>query len=54
MGDKTKNKVQEIRGKAKEKVGEWTDDEGLQAQGKRDEASADIKQAAEKVKDAFR
>jgi uncharacterized protein YjbJ (UPF0337 family) len=52
--DKLRNKTQELTGKAKEKVGDWTDDESLQAEGKRDETAGEIKQAAEKVKDAFR
>lgn len=52
--DKIKNKAQEIKGSTKEKVGDVTGNEDLQAEGKKDEMSADIKQAAEKVKDAFR
>lgn len=52
--DKTKNKVEEIRGDAKQRIGEATGDDSLRAQGKREESTADLKQAAEKVKDAFR
>jgi uncharacterized protein YjbJ (UPF0337 family) len=52
--DKTQNKVQEIRGDAKEKIGAATGDEGLERQGERDQASANLKQAGEKVKDAFK
>jgi uncharacterized protein YjbJ (UPF0337 family) len=52
--DKAENKVQEIRGNAKEKIGEATGDEGLERQGERDQAGADVKQAGEKIKDAFK
>ena len=52
--DKVDNKAEELRGKAKEGVGRLTDDEELEAQGRADQAKADIKQAGEKVKDAFR
>ena len=54
LDDKLKNKTQELTGKAKERVGDWTDDESMQAEGKKDEALGNIKQAGEKVKDAFR
>jgi len=54
LDDKIKNKTQEVTGSAKEKVGDWTDDESMQAEGKRDEALGNIKQAGEKVKDAFK
>jgi uncharacterized protein YjbJ (UPF0337 family) len=52
--DKIENKAEELRGKVKEGVGQATDDEELEAQGRADQAKADIKQAGEKVKDAFR
>jgi uncharacterized protein YjbJ (UPF0337 family) len=52
--DKTQNKVQEIRGDAKEKIGAATGDEGLERQGERDQSAANLKQAGEKVKDAFK
>jgi tRNA (adenine57-N1/adenine58-N1)-methyltransferase catalytic subunit len=52
--DKIENKSQEIRGKVKEKVGEATDDEALEAQGRTDQTAADVKQAGEKIKDAFK
>ena len=52
--EKLANSAQELRGEVKEKVGKATGDEGLEAQGSRDQASADLKQAGEKVKDAFR
>jgi uncharacterized protein YjbJ (UPF0337 family) len=52
--DKTANKAEEIRGQAKEKVGAATGDDELRHQGQRDQSKADLKQAGEKVKDAFR
>lgn len=54
LDDKIKNKTQEMTGSAKEKVGDWTGDESLQAEGKKDETVANLKQAGENVKDAFR
>jgi len=52
--DKTKNKVEEIRGKAKEGVGNATGDDALARQGHNDQSKANLKQAGENVKDAFR
>jgi uncharacterized protein YjbJ (UPF0337 family) len=52
--DKTNNKVEDIRGQAKEKVGAVTGDDELRRQGERDQSKADLKQAGEKVKDAFK
>ena len=51
--DKAKNKVQEGKGHLKEAAGKATDDRSLEAKGKRDKASGNLKQAGEKVKDAF-
>jgi uncharacterized protein YjbJ (UPF0337 family) len=52
--DKTKNKVQDVRGQAKEKLGAATGDDALRRQGERDQSKSDLKQAGEKVKDAFK
>lgn len=52
--DKAKNKVQEAKGKAKEAAGDATGDDELRAKGRSDQVKGDIKQAGEKVKDAFR
>ncbi len=52
--DKTQNKAEELGGKAKEKVGDVTGDDSLKAQGERDQSKANLKQAGEKVKDAFK
>jgi uncharacterized protein YjbJ (UPF0337 family) len=52
--DKMKNKADDVIGQAKEKVGDATGNESLQAEGKGDQSKADLKQAGEKVKDAFK
>ena len=54
LDDKIDNKMEDLGGKAKEGVGSATGDEDLQAQGKGDQAKSDLKQAGEKVKDAFK
>ncbi|MGO4689932.1 CsbD family protein [Glaciibacter sp. 2TAF33] len=52
--DKIQNAAEEAMGKGKEAVGDATDNEKLQAEGKGDQAKANLKQAGEKVKDAFK
>jgi len=52
--DKFENKAEELRGKAKEGVGEATDDPALAEQGRRDQSVSSLKQAGEKIKDAFK
>lgn len=52
--DKLSNKAEEMKGRAKEAVGDATDNEQWQAEGRAERAKANIKQAGEKVKDAFR
>jgi uncharacterized protein YjbJ (UPF0337 family) len=52
--DKMKNTSEEMQGKIKEATGKVTDDESLEAEGKMDQSKADLKQAGEKVKDAFK
>ncbi|MDQ3502757.1 MAG: CsbD family protein [Actinomycetota bacterium] len=52
--DKMKNKRQELSGKGKEHVGKATGDESMEAEGNKDQASGNIKQAGEKVKDVFK
>jgi uncharacterized protein YjbJ (UPF0337 family) len=52
--DKMSNKVQELKGRAKESWGRATDDPDLEAEGRADRASGNLKQAGEKVKDVFR
>jgi len=52
--DKAKNVAEEARGKVKEAAGKATGDEQLEAEGRADQAKADLKQAGEKVKDALK
>jgi uncharacterized protein YjbJ (UPF0337 family) len=54
LDDKIDNKAEELRGKAKEGVGRATDDEELEAQGRADQGKSNLKQAGEKIKDAFK
>ena len=51
--DKFKNKAEGGLGKAKETLGDKTDDKSLENEGKKDQSKSDLKQAGEKVKDAF-
>ena len=53
-GDRTDNQREKLGGKAKEGVGKVTGDENLENQGKNDQSKSDMKQAGEKVKDAFK
>jgi uncharacterized protein YjbJ (UPF0337 family) len=52
--DKLNNKAEELAGKGKESLGEATGDRDLQAEGEKDQAKGNLKQAGEKVKDAFK
>jgi len=52
MKDKLNNKVQDLRGKGKEKLGSASGSTDLQAEGRRDQATAAAKNAGEHVKDA--
>ncbi|GAB3064862.1 hypothetical protein GCM10027080_00270 [Pedococcus soli] len=52
--DKLDNTKDDLAGKAKEATGKATDNERLEGEGKADQAEADVKQAGEKVKDAFK
>ncbi len=54
IDDKIDNKAQDAAGKVKEHVGKATDDEQLEAEGRTDQAASDVKQAGEKIKDAFK
>ena len=54
LGDKMDNMKDDLVGKGKEATGKATDDEGLEAEGRVDQSKADLKQAGEKAKDAFR
>lgn len=50
--DKIENSAEDLKGKAKEAAGKATDNEKLVAEGKTDQAKADLKKAGEHVKDA--
>ena len=52
--DKLQNTADEKIGEAKETLGKATDNEDMEAEGKTDQAKADLKQAGEKVKDVFK
>jgi len=54
IDDKAENKAEELKGRAKEAVGDATDNEQWQAEGRAERAKGSLKQAAEKVKDAFK
>jgi uncharacterized protein YjbJ (UPF0337 family) len=51
--DKAKNAVQDAEGKAKEALGKVTGDRSTENEGRSDQAKSDMKDAGEKVKDAF-
>lgn len=51
--NKINNKVEEVGGKAKQKIGKHTGNRKLQTEGKTDQAKGSLKQAGQKVKDAF-
>jgi len=54
LGDKFQSAGEEVTGKVKETTGRATDNHSLEAEGKADRASANIKQAGEKAKDAVK
>ena len=52
--DKIKNAIEDVEGKAKEGSGKVTGDKSTENEGKKDQAKSDLKDAGEKVKDAFK
>ncbi len=52
--DKAKNKAEELQGQGKESLGRATGDQDMEAEGKADQASGNLKQAGEKIKDVFK
>jgi len=52
--NKIDNKVEETVGKVKDRVGGATGDRDLQAEGQVQPSKSNLKQAGEKVKDAFK
>ncbi|WP_167045623.1 CsbD family protein [Salinibacterium sp. ZJ454] len=54
LDDKAKNAAEKATGKMKEAVGDATDNPDMEAEGKADQTKANLKQAGENVKDAFK
>jgi uncharacterized protein YjbJ (UPF0337 family) len=54
LGDKIKHAAEKADGKGKEAAGAVTGDDTLKAEGKTEHVKAELKQAADKVKDAFK
>jgi uncharacterized protein YjbJ (UPF0337 family) len=52
--EKVSNKIDDVAGKAKEAVGKFTGDDDTRVEGKLDQAKSSLKDAGEKVKDAFK
>jgi uncharacterized protein YjbJ (UPF0337 family) len=52
--DKAKNKIENLGGKAKEAVGKVTGDRSTENEGRADQSKSNLKDAGEKVKDAFK
>ena len=52
--DKARNKVRQVTGKLKAATGRATNDPTLEAEGRADERAGHLRDAGEKVKDAFR
>jgi uncharacterized protein YjbJ (UPF0337 family) len=54
LDDKLSNAADKLGGKGKEAAGHAIGDESLKAEGQGDQAKGDLKQAGEKLKDAFK
>ncbi len=54
VGDKISNKIDDLGGKAKEATGRATGDRSTESEGQVDQAKANLKDAGEKIKDAFK
>ena len=52
--DKVKNKIEDLGGRAKEGIGRATGDPDTRDEGRADQAKSSLKDAGEKVKDAFK
>ena len=52
--DKAKDKAEAAKGKLKKGTGKAVDDPVLEGEGKAEEMKGNLKQAGEKVKDAFK
>jgi uncharacterized protein YjbJ (UPF0337 family) len=54
IADKARNKMQQLEGKLKAATGRATDDPDMEARGKVNQRASHLKDAGEKLKDAFR
>lgn len=54
LGDKIHNAAEKLHGKGKAAAGQATGNDRMKAEGKGRQVRADLKQAGEKIKDAFR
>jgi uncharacterized protein YjbJ (UPF0337 family) len=54
LADNIQNAAEKAGGKGKEAAGKATGDRTLQAEGQADQNKAELKQAGEKVQDAFK
>ncbi len=52
--DRIKGKMDDVKGRVKRQVGEWTGDENAQAEGAADQAKGKVQNAWGKIKDAGR
>ena len=52
--DKAKNAAEDVVGKAKEVIGDVTDNTDLEAEGKKDQGTAGVKKVGENIKDTFK
>jgi uncharacterized protein YjbJ (UPF0337 family) len=52
--DKLKNKIEDVGGQAKEAIGKAAGDDDTKNEGRADQAKSSLKDAGEKVKDAFK
>lgn len=54
MDDKADAKIDQVSGQIKETVGDVTNDRDLEAEGRGEQTKGHLKEAVEKVKDAFK
>jgi uncharacterized protein YjbJ (UPF0337 family) len=52
--DKAKNAAEDAVGKAKEVIGDKTDNKDLETEGKTDQGKAGVKKVGENIKDTFK
>jgi uncharacterized protein YjbJ (UPF0337 family) len=52
--DKAKNAAEDAIGKAKEAIGDVTDNDDLKAEGKKDQGVSGAKKVGENIKDTFK